>query len=146
GRPTAPDRARSKAERDARRAERRRGRDPRDRSTPGERRAGQMFESPPEARYPTGTPARIPVDGQFSDRGGTVSLWLDPAWGGTSQDDAGIVKIGDGTLRLVKNVTFIRFEAMDPNGHVDGVGIPIGDWQPGQWRFLSVTWDSGTIS
>jgi hypothetical protein len=114
-----------------------------DRKAKGARHPRTLFASPPEVRYATATPSEIPVDGDFSSQGGSVSLWLDPAWGAGNQDDATLVGIADGLLRLVKNVTFLRLEATDPNGHVDGVGTPIGDWQPGEWHYITIVWDSG---
>jgi hypothetical protein len=113
-----------------------------DRRTKGARHPRALFTSAPEVRYATATPSEIPVDGDFSSQGGSVSLWLDPAWGAGNQDDATLVGIADGLLRLVKNVTFLRLEATDANGHVDGVGAPIGDWQPGEWHYLTIVWDT----
>src|SRR5262249_30807 len=61
------------------------------RARDGERKPGlahhprTLFSSPPETRYATGTPSEIPVDGEFSQQGGSVSLWLDPAWGAGNQ-------------------------------------------------------------
>src|SRR5205085_1826377 len=46
---------------------------------------------------------------------GSVSFWFRPQWGAGSQDDASFLEIGDGFVRVVKNVDFVRFEFLDAN-------------------------------
>jgi concanavalin A-like lectin/glucanase superfamily protein len=114
-------------------------------SRPRPRRHGVLFESDPGMPYPTANASAVPVDGPFSARGGTVSFWLDPAWGAGNQDDATLLRLGN-DLQIVKNVTFLRFEAVGPDGLGDGVGIPIGDWNPDEWHYITGTWDQGYLT
>jgi hypothetical protein len=110
------------------------------------RRAKQeLFESEESALYDTAEPFEVPFEGDFPDRG-TFSFWLNPVWDPTSQDDASFVTVADGRLRIVKNVSFLRFETVDAIGNGDGIGVPITDWQPGDWRFVTATWDEGVIA
>lgn len=110
------------------------------------RRARQeLFESEERALYDTAEPFEVPFEGDFPDRG-TFSFWLNPVWDQTSQDDASFVTVADGRLRIVKNVSFLRYETVDANGNGDGIGVRITDWQPGEWHFVTATWDEGVIA
>ena len=107
------------------------------------RRAKQeLFESEESALFDTAEPFEVPFEGDFPDRG-TFSFWLNPVWDQTSQDDASFVTVADGRLRIVKNVSFLRYETVDADGNGDGIGVRITDWQPGEWHFVTATWDEG---
>lgn len=107
---------------------------------------GTIFESETTTLYDTAEPFEVPFEGDFPDRG-TFSFWLNPVWDTTSQDDASFVTVADGRLRVVKNVSFLRFETVDAaTGNGDGVGVRITDWQPGDWHFVTATWDEGVIA
>ena len=41
---------------------------------------------------------------------GSVSFWFQPRWNDGSQDDASFLEIADGSVRVVKNVDYLRFE------------------------------------
>jgi hypothetical protein len=73
--------------------------------------------------------------------GGTISLWLQPAWDAMSQDDASFVRIGDDRIRVYKSATHLRFEVTDANGQPIAVDMPFTDWNPGEWHHLLTTWD-----
>ena len=105
----------------------------------------ELYESEQEELFDTAQPTEIPFEGDFPLKG-TFSFWLNPVWDSTSQDDASFVTVADGKLRIVKNVTFLRFETVDANGNGDGVGFRISDWQPGEWHFVTATWDAGVIA
>lgn len=105
----------------------------------------ELYESEQEELFDTAEPTEIPFEGDFPLKG-TFSFWLNPVWDSTSQDDASFVTVADGKLRIVKNVTFLRFETVDANGNGDGVGFRISDWQPGEWHFVTATWDAGVIA
>ena len=105
----------------------------------------ELYESEQEELFDTAQPTEIPFEGDFPLKG-TFSFWLNPVWDSTSQDDASFVTVADGKLRIVKNVTFLRFETVDANGNGDGVGFRISDWQPGEWHFITATWDAGVIA
>ncbi|MEW6273238.1 MAG: LamG-like jellyroll fold domain-containing protein, partial [Thermodesulfobacteriota bacterium] len=104
-----------------------------------------VFESEAGEAYDTASAVEVPLEDGFPPRG-TFSFWLNPSWGGTSQDDASFVNVADGRLRLVKNVSFLRFEAVDDQGFADGVGLRITDWAPEDWHFVTGTWDEGVIT
>ena len=105
----------------------------------------ELYESEKEELFDTAEPTEIPFEGDFPLKG-TFSFWLNPVWDSTSQDDASFVTVADGRLRIVKNVTFLRYETVDANGNGDGVGYRITDWQPGEWHFITATWDAGVIA
>lgn len=106
---------------------------------------GAIFESEEATLYDTAEPFEVPFEGDFPERG-TFSFWLNPVWDQTSQDDAAFVTVADGKLRIVKNVSFLRFETVDATGQGDGVGVRISDWLPGEWHFITATWDEGVIA
>jgi hypothetical protein len=104
----------------------------------------ELYESEKEELFDTAEPTEIPFEGDFPLKG-TFSFWLNPVWDGTSQDDASFVTVADGKLRIVKNVSFLRYETVDASGQGDGLGFRISDWQPGEWHFITATWDAGVI-
>lgn len=108
------------------------------------RAKAELYESEKELLFDTAEPLEVPFEGDFPERG-TFSFWLNPVWDPANQDDASFVTVADGKLRIVKNVNFLRFETVDPNGNPDGVGFRISDWQPGEWHFVTATWDAGVI-
>jgi hypothetical protein len=114
--------------------------------TRGEKRHAkpELYESKKDMLFDTAEPVEVPFEGDFPVRG-TFSFWLNPVWDGSSQDDASFVTVADGRLRIVKNVGFLRYETVDANGNGDGLGYPIADWQPGEWHFITATWDGGLI-
>lgn len=120
---------------------------PRRTSKEGDKRHAkrELYESEKEEVFDTAEPAEIPFEGDFPLRG-TFSFWLNPVWDSTSQDDASFVTVADGRLRIVKNVTFLRYETVDASGNGDGIGFRISDWQPGEWHFVTATWDAGVIA
>ena len=77
----------------------------------------------------------------LSGEEGTVSFWVQPAWDGTSQDDAQFISIGDGQVRVYKNVNYLRFEITGADGTKASLGMPINDWNAGDWHQVAVTWD-----
>jgi len=109
------------------------------------RAKAELYEGEQELLFDTAEPLEIPFEGDFPERG-TFSFWLNPVWDATSQDDASFVTVADGRLRIVKNVTFLRYETVDANGQGDGIGYRITDWQPGEWHFITATWDAGVIA
>jgi hypothetical protein len=119
----------------------------RERKEGGEKRRAkaELYESEKELLFDSAEPLEIPFEGDFPERG-TFSFWLNPVWDATSQDDASFVTVADGKLRIVKNVTFLRFETVDASGQGEGVGFRITDWQPGEWHFVTATWDAGVIA
>jgi len=78
--------------------------------------------------------------------GGTISFWLQPAWDGTSQEDASFVRIGDDRLRVYKSATYLRFDITDAQGQPTSLGMPIADWNAGDWHQVVTTWDGHVIS
>jgi hypothetical protein len=104
-----------------------------------------LYESKQGALIDTADPAEVPFEGDFPRRG-TFSFWLNPVWDPSSQDDASFVTVADGRLRIVKNVSFLRFEAVDADGVEDGLGFRLTDWQAGEWHFVTATWDGTLIA
>jgi hypothetical protein len=105
---------------------------------------GTLYESKEGTLIDTADPAEVPFEGDFPKRG-TFSFWLNPVWDPANQDDASFVTVADGRLRIVKNVSFLRFEAVDANGLEDGLGFRLADWQAGEWHFVTATWDGSLI-
>src|SRR5262245_7008372 len=121
---------------------RRRGQDARD--TRGTDRH-TVFSTDVVTPYATGTESTIDDVPNLSGASGTISLCIQPQWGDRSQDDATLIRFGDDRVRLMKNVSFLRFEIVDQAGGTSGVGAPIGNWQPGEWHQVVATWDGGVI-
>jgi hypothetical protein len=119
-------------------------------SNPGERAStkptpepdGIVFESG-DASYPTDT--QVAVADLTGVRAGTVSFWLQPQWAEGNQDDAAFIELGDG-LRVVKNVNFMRFEALKEGEVTSGVGAPITEWKDGEWHQVTATWQGDQLA
>src|SRR5262249_5578551 len=77
---------------------------------------------------------------------GSLSFWLEPGWSDGNQDDASLLEIGDGRLRVVKNVDFLRFEWTDEAGADGGIGAPIAGGKNGEWHAITTTWNGTTVS
>jgi len=104
-----------------------------------------VFQADVTTAYASGTQTTIDDVKGLSGDAGTIVLWMQPTWLGTSQDDASLVTFGDGTVRLLKNVTFLRFEVVDENGALTGVGAPISAWNAGEWHQVVATWDGRVV-
>jgi hypothetical protein len=96
--------------------------------------------------FSTTSQVQVPDAANITGEAGTVSFWLKPEWGPTSQDDATFVQLGDSSMQVVKNVNFLRFEYLDSNGTENGLGTNIGEWQSDQWRQVTATWTGGNLS
>jgi hypothetical protein len=97
-------------------------------------------------QYPTNTPVEAPqLAEKLGGQRGSVSFWFQPQWQEGNQDDASLIDIADGQIRLVKNVTFLRLEFMDSEGAAHGIGAPITDWTAGEWHQITGSWDRGTF-
>lgn len=104
-----------------------------------------VFSTDVVTPYPTETESTVDDVPDLSGASGTISLWIQPQWGDRSQDDATLIRFGDDQVRLIKNVSFLRFEIADQWGGKSGAGAPIGAWQPGEWHQVVATWDGGVI-
>lgn len=120
-------------------------------ANPGERAAAPP--PPPEASgivFDSGD-ASYPTDGQVAVANlkgvgaGTVSFWLQPQWSEGNQDDAAFIELGD-SLRIMKNVSFMRFEALSDGVVTSGVGAPITDWKDGEWHQVTATWQGDQMT
>jgi hypothetical protein len=96
-----------------------------------------------DASYPTD--AQVAVADLKGVHAGTVSFWLQPQWAEGNQDDAAFVELGDG-LRVVKNVNFMRFEALKEGEVTSGVGAPITAWKDGEWHQVTATWQGDQLA
>jgi len=105
-----------------------------------------IFSADLASPYPT--PAEQPLaDVSGLDGGsGTIALWVTPLWGEHSVDDATLIRFGDDRVRLVKNVSFLRFEIVDQMGGHVGLGTSIADWKVGEWHYVAATWDGRVIA
>ena len=130
-----------------RRQEKRRARaaDAEDRAdASGLRSPNTVFASDPGADYDTLKPSEPTELEDLTGESGTVSFWVTPAWDANSQDDTSFVSIGDGNIRVYKNVNFLRVEFTGGAGRKGSLGIPINDWGPGDAHQVTVTWDDDT--
>ena len=96
--------------------------------------------------FSTKSQVQVPDAANITGDAGTVSFWVKPGWGPTSQDDATFVQLGDSSLQVVKNVDFLRFEYLDSNGTENGLGTNIDNWQQDQWRQVTATWTGGNLA
>jgi hypothetical protein len=93
-------------------------------------------------RYSTDTPVEAAhLAAKLGGLRGSVSFWFQPQWQDGNQDDASLVEIADGQLRLVKNVNFLRLEFTDNEGAAHGIGAPITEWKTGEWHQIAGSWD-----
>jgi hypothetical protein len=107
---------------------------------------GVLFSSEEDQQYVTTEPIDIPDTEDFTRDAGAVSFWLEPGWESGDQNDADFIDLGDGGLRVVKNVNYLRFEYTDANGVEHGVGVEISSWEIGNARQVAASWDGTTIS
>jgi len=97
-------------------------------------------------QYLTNTPVEAAqLAKKLGGLSGSVSFWFQPLWQEGNQDDASLVEIADGQLRLVKNVNFLRLEFMDNEGVAYGIGAPIAEWKTGEWHQIAGSWDGSTF-
>jgi hypothetical protein len=104
------------------------------------------FASEDTAQYTTSDPVAVEGLDNIGPRAGSLSFWLQPQWGEGSADDASFLELGDGQLRVVKNVNYLRFEWMSQDGGSSGIGVPIAEWKPGEWHAVTTTWNGNTYS
>src|SRR5437773_1641070 len=64
-----------------------------------------------------------------------------PQWSAGNQDDADVLAIADGQLRVFKNVNFLRMELVDGDGVEHGLGAPVSDWNSGDWHQIAASWN-----
>lgn len=83
--------------------------------------------------------------GEITADAGTLSFKVRPGWDLGSQEDATMVELGDGTMRIRKNVSFLRFEYVNEDGYEGGIGVPIPDWQNGEEHHVVGSWSGGTL-
>ncbi len=105
-----------------------------------------VIDNGEQARFSTNARVEIPEGGSLTGETGTISFQFEPGWSGDNQADASLVEIGDGRLRIRKNVGFLRIEMKDDNGDETGTGFSIADWEPGETHQVTVTWDGRVMS
>jgi len=101
-----------------------------------------------DVQFPTAGQVAIPIDATIQHEG-SVSLWVQPGWQPGNEDDATLVQLGD-RLRLKKNVDVLRLEAADAEAgnarDTPDLGVPITDWNPGEWHHVTATWKDDSLS
>jgi hypothetical protein len=98
-------------------------------------------------RFGTATPVDASeLARRLGGSSGSVSFWFQPQWNDGSQDDASFLEIADGSVRVVKNVDFLRFEFVDEDGVEHGLGAAITDWKPGEWHQVAGSWDGHAVA
>jgi hypothetical protein len=107
------------------------------------------FQSGDDVQFPTVGQVSIPIQAEDQHEGGSVSLWVQPAWERGNEDDATLVQLGD-RLRLAKDVHSLRLETADAGAEdSDGpasVAVPITEWNPGEWHHVAATWRGNVVS
>jgi len=93
----------------------------------------------------------FPIGGNVNSKMGTISFEVQPQWAGADQTNNALVQIRDehiweNTLSIVKNYDALRFIIIDSGGVERNVNIPIGDWQPGEARNVTATWDESSMA
>jgi hypothetical protein len=98
-------------------------------------------------RFATATPVDASeLARRLGGSSGSVSFWFQPRWNDGNQDDASFLEIADGSVRVVKNVDYLRLEFVDEDGVEHGLGAPISDWKPGEWHQVAGSWDGLTVA
>lgn len=105
-----------------------------------------IFSADLTSPYPTPAEQALADVSGLDGGSGTIALWVTPLWGEHSVDDATLIRFGDDRVRLVKNVSFLRFEIVDQMGGHVGVGTSIADWKVGEWHYVAATWDGQVIA
>jgi hypothetical protein len=103
-----------------------------------------VFQSPPGSEFETlnqSEPTELP---DLTGESGTVSFWVTPAWDANSQDDTAFITIGDGNIRVYKNVSYLRVEFTGEDGRKASLGVPISEWGPGDAHQVTTTWNETT--
>lgn len=99
-----------------------------------------------EKVFPTDSQEELTDAGPIAGNAGTVSFWIRPEWARGDQNDATLIQLGDSGMELVKNVNFLRFQYHDSDGVEHGLGAPLGQWPPGQWRHVAAAWENGQLT
>lgn len=105
-----------------------------------------IFDSGDSGQYATNTPTVVDDLEHIAGTSGTLSFWLQPQWGDGSVDDASFLELGDGRLRVLKNVNFLRFEWTGDGGETGGLGVPIASWKDGEWHAVTTTWSGNSYA
>lgn len=98
-----------------------------------------------EKVFPTDSQEEVADAGPIAGGAGTVSFWIKPEWAPGDQNDATFIQLGDSGMEVMKNVSFLRFQYHDSNGVEHGLGAPLGEWPPGQWRHVAAAWVNGQL-
>jgi hypothetical protein len=119
-------------------------------AAPGERAAPGVSDAPDGIVFDSGdtayaTDKKVAVADVQGVAAGTVSFWLQPQWDQGNQDDAAFIAIGD-ALQVVKNVDYLRFEALKGGTVTSGVGAPIAAWKDGEWHQVAATWEGDQLA
>ncbi len=104
------------------------------------------YASGDQRQFATNAPVEVSNTPNLAGPSGTLSFWLQPTWQDGNQDDATLLDLGDGMLRVVKNVDFIRFEWTDETGDTGGIGAPIAEWKTGEWHEVTSTWNGTSFA
>jgi hypothetical protein len=76
---------------------------------------------------------------------GSVAFWFQPHWQAGNQDDATFIDMADGQFRLTKNVDFLRLQFTDVEGGTHSMGVPITQWESGEWHQIAASWDGNVF-
>jgi hypothetical protein len=101
--------------------------------------AGQTFD----------TQSRVAVAqvGTVTAAAGTMSFWMKPEWESDNPDHANFVQLGESGMRLVKDGKNLRFEYTNTSGDNALGGIAdMSGWPTGDWRYLTATWQDGSLA
>lgn len=85
--------------------------------------------------------------GAITAAAGTMSFWLKPEWESGNPDHANFVQLGEQGLRVVKDGKYLRFEYTNTGGDNElGGTADTTEWPSGDWRYVTATWQDGTLS
>jgi hypothetical protein len=104
-----------------------------------------------QIEFPDNAQLSFPVGNNVNSKAGTISFEVQPQWAGADQTNNALVSIRDehvweNSLSIVKNYDALRFIIIDSGGAERNVNVPIGDWQAGEPRSVTATWDESTMT
>jgi hypothetical protein len=88
-----------------------------------------------------------PSIGAITTTAGTLSFWVKPEWESGDPDHAHLVQLGEHGPRVVKDGKYLRLEYTNVMGGNELGGIAdTTNWQTGEWRHVTATWEEGTLT
>lgn len=102
-------------------------------------------------KFDQGSVLAFPDAGNVRGDAGTMTLEFEPEWSGAEKGDFSLVNVRtpndpNNSIRIFKNGRYLRFLFSDNTGQERNIGYDMINWDAGQKRVLTATWDEGVTS